>query len=272
MGSPGMLTPVTEQVLATRTTLVTDLKALGLGWGNVVCVHSSTRSLGFVPGGPVSVVQALLDVLGRHGTLVAPTHTTRNSEPSRWAHPAVPAEWWPRIREEMPGFHPKMTPTDHMGAVAELVRTWPGSRRSAHPQLSFAAVGDHAEEIASKHRLAPGFGDDTPLGRVVSLRGQVLLLGVGYDSCSVFHVAEQRTGSAPTVQHGAASQTDGDRRWVTWSDLDHSAHDFADLGAAFETTGAVRTGRVGAATARLFPAADAVAFAERWLREHRSPA
>jgi aminoglycoside 3-N-acetyltransferase len=261
----------TPTVLATRTSLVADLKTMGLGWGNIVCVHASLRAVGFVPGGPVSVVQALLDVLGRHGTLIVPTHTGGNSEPSRWAHPAVPEQWWPRIREEMPGFHPKMTPSQHLGVLPELVRTWPSAKRSDHPQLSFAAVGDRAEEITARHRLAPGFGDGTPLGRLVALRGQVLLLGVGWDSCSLFHVAEQRTGLAATVAHGAATLTDGDRRWVTWTDLDHDASDFAALGAAFETTGVVKTGLVGAATAKLFPAADAVEFAERWIREHRTP-
>lgn len=258
-----------DQVLVTRNSLVADLKRLGLAWGNVVCVHSALTPLGVVCGGPVAVVQALLDVVGRHGTVLVPTHTPGNSEPSRWRHPAVPEDWWPRIRAEQPGFHARMTPSEHMGVVAELVRTWPGARRSEHPQVSFAAVGDRAEEMTARHKLAPAFGDTTPMGRLVAAGGRVLLLGVGYDSASVFHVAEQRTGRAQTVEHGAATQTEGDRRWQTWRDLDHDAGDFADLGAAYELTGAVSVGPVGAATARMFPAADAVAFAERWLAEHR---
>jgi aminoglycoside 3-N-acetyltransferase len=162
-----------------------------------------------------------------------------------------------------------MTPSEHMGVVAELLRTWPGAKRSEHPQLSFAAVGDRAEELTARHRLSPAFGDDTPMGRLVTAGGRVLLLGVGYDRASVLHVAEQRSGRGPTVEHGSATQTDGNRRWVTWTDLDHHGDDFVDLGAAYEITGAVAVGRVGAAVARLFPAADSVAFGERWLTEHR---
>lgn len=255
--------------LVTRSSLVSDLQALGLAWGNVVCVHTSLRALGQVCGGPVAVVQALLDVVGRHGTVLVPTHTPTNSEPSRWSRPAVPAEWWPRIRAEMPGFHPRMTPSQHMGVVAELLRTWPGAKRSEHPQLSFAAVGDRAEEMTARHRLTPGFGDATPMGRLTEAGGRVLLLGVGYGSASVFHVAEQRTSRAAPVEHGSATQNEGNRRWVTWTDLDHDASRFPELGAAFELTGAVSVGRVGAAAARLFPAADAVSFAERWLSQHR---
>lgn len=259
-----------EPALVTRTSLVADLSRLGLGWGNVVCVHASLRALGPLCGGPVAVVQALLEVVGRHGTVLVPTHTPDNSEPSRWTRPPVPPAWWPQIRAEMPGFHPRMTPSRHMGAVAELVRTWPGAKRSEHPQVSFAAIGDRAEEMTARHRLAPAFGDGSPMGRLAAAGGRVLLLGVGYDVASVFHVAEQRTGRAETVEHGAATQTEGDRRWQVWRDLDHDGGDFAELGAAYELTGAVSVGPVGAATARLFPAADAVSFAERWLAGHRS--
>ncbi len=260
---------MTDRPLATRTSIAADLTALGLGWGNVVCVHSSLRALGRVLGGPVAVVQALLDVVGRHGTLLVPTHTPGNSDPASWSNPPAPPEEWPLIRAELPGYHPRSSPSQHMGAVAELVRTWPGAQRSDHPQLSFAAVGDRAAELTAAHRLAPGFGEASPLGRVAAARGSVLLLGAGWSSCSVFHVGEQRAGTAKTVMHGAALATGGDRRWVTWTDLDFDAADFDRLGAAYEATGAVTVGTVAGATARLLPAEGAAAFAADWLqREH----
>jgi aminoglycoside 3-N-acetyltransferase len=261
---------VTERPLATRSTLAADLTALGLGWGDVVCVHSSMRALGRVLGGPVAVVQALVDVVGRHGTVVVPTHTPDNSEPSRWQAPPAPEAEWPTIRAEMPGFHPRSTPSRHMGVIAELVRTWPAARRSEHPQLSFAAIGDRAEELTHKQRLAPGFGADSPLGRLVAARGKVLLLGVGFDACSVFHVGEQRAGAAAMVEHGSAVATEGDRRWVTWADLDHDAAGFAELGAAFAATGVVSAAPVAAATAQLFPAPAAADFATDWLARERA--
>jgi len=62
--------------------LSADLQALGLTAGEVVLVHASTRSLGFVAGGPQAIVQAFLDVLGPAGTLVVPTHTSENTDPA----------------------------------------------------------------------------------------------------------------------------------------------------------------------------------------------
>jgi aminoglycoside 3-N-acetyltransferase len=44
---------------------------------------------------------------------------------------------------------------------------------------------------------------------------------------------------------------------------------FAELGAAFEKERPVVRDTVGAAETRLFSLADAVAFAEVWLTEHR---
>ena len=99
----------------TRDTLAADLRALGLHAGMVVIAHSSLRSLGWVNGGAVAVVQALLDVITPEGTLVMPAHSGEYSDPSYWQHPPVPEAWWPIIRDTMPAFDPRCTPT--RGAV-----------------------------------------------------------------------------------------------------------------------------------------------------------
>ena len=59
----------------TRETLAADLRALGLQSGMVVIVHSSLSSIGWVNGGSMAVVQALLDVITPDGTLVMPAHS-----------------------------------------------------------------------------------------------------------------------------------------------------------------------------------------------------
>src|SRR5215467_1319735 len=121
----------------TRASLAADLRALGLRPGSVVIVHSSLSSLGWVCGGPVAVVEALLDVLGPNGTLVVPTHSGDNSDPAEWRRPPVPETWWPIIREHMPAYDPARTPSTGVGIIPETVRTWPGALRSNHPRTSF---------------------------------------------------------------------------------------------------------------------------------------
>lgn len=80
-----MSTPPPTGPLVTRGTLAAGLRELGVRTGDTLLAHSSLSALGWVCGGPVAVVRALLDVLGPDGTLVVPTQTTRvtPSAPSR---------------------------------------------------------------------------------------------------------------------------------------------------------------------------------------------
>jgi aminoglycoside 3-N-acetyltransferase len=54
----------------TVASLSADLRALGVGAGDVVLLHASRRNVGFVAGGTQAIVHALLDVLASTGTLV----------------------------------------------------------------------------------------------------------------------------------------------------------------------------------------------------------
>ena len=88
----------------TRASLAADLRALGAAESGVLLAHSSLSSLGWVCGGAVAVVGALLDVLAPEGTLVVPTHTAGNSDPAGWANPPIPRSWWTTVREHMRAF------------------------------------------------------------------------------------------------------------------------------------------------------------------------
>jgi aminoglycoside 3-N-acetyltransferase len=256
-------------LLSTRASLATDLAALGLRDGDTVIVHSSLRAVGWVPGGRVAVVQALLDVVGPEGTLVVPTQTMENSDPKHWQRPPVPEAWWPVIREHMPAFDPAVWPSRGIGALAEAIRTWPGAVRSIHPQASFAAVGARAAELMATHELDSQLGEASPLAALERVGARVLLLGVGFDVCTAFHLAEYRA-PVPKTEFACAMHTERGREWVTYTDVATSSDDFDRLGAAYEPRATLRRGRVGAADARLFPAAEAIAFAVEWLRVNRA--
>jgi aminoglycoside 3-N-acetyltransferase len=271
-GSP----PVTGEQLAC------DLRRLGVEPGQILLVHASLKSLQWVSGGAPTVVAALREVVGPAGHVVVPTGTEENSLTSR-AHRAriarlTPDKVW-EYRLSMPPFDKDSTPSG-MGAVSEALRTTGGAVRSAHPQSSFAAIGPKAEFLMDGHHLNCHLGEDSPLAKLYRLDAHVLLLGVGYEFCSAFHLAEYRyTVPAPRKRYSCAVVVDGRRQWITYQDVVLDDGDFVDIGKSLDSeseaavkNGAealVKTGNVGNAFSRLVPLVLAVDHAQRWMTLHR---
>ncbi|MFG2037380.1 aminoglycoside N(3)-acetyltransferase [Dactylosporangium sp. NPDC048998] len=246
-----------------------QLRELGLPQGATVITHSSLSRLGWVAGGAQAVVLALLRSVGADGTLVMPTHSRHLTEPADWGNPPVPPDWWEIIRAETPAYDPRTTPTGYMGAIVDCLRSFPGVLRSAHPTVSFAALGPLAARITDGHELDDGLGEGSPLARLYEADAWVLLLGVGHDNNTSLHLAEYRADVPKRyLRQGSPMLVDGERRWVAYRELADDTSLFEPLGKDFaEITGGERTGPVGAGTARLMRQRELVDFGARWLTQ-----
>lgn len=251
--------------------IVADLKRLGVESGMTLLVHSSLSALGWVVGGAQTVVGALIESVGPEGTLVLPTHSGGGTDPSGWSNPPVDRDWWPIIRETMPGFDPDLTPTRGMGAIPECFRRARDVVRSNHPHTSFTARGPLAEKLTADHALESSLGEHSPLARIYDLGGSVLLLGVGHESNTSLHLCEYRAEYPSKIleQQGAATQRHGESQWVIFEDLAYDSEDFEQIGEAYEMDGDCSRNMVGYGDAFLCPQVDLIDFGVKWISKNR---
>jgi aminoglycoside 3-N-acetyltransferase len=259
--------PVSGSPVVAEVDILEGLRALGVEHGATVLVHCALSQFGLVAGGEQAVLQALRHAVGVLGTVVMPSQSWHLCDPDFLDDPSQDLATRRAMRDALPAFDPALTPTRTMGRVAELFRTLPGSHRSPHPHRSFAAAGLAAETIVRTHDHDDPFGETSPLARLYDERATILLLGVGYESCTALHLAEARAGGPrASVRNGAPLLVDGIRCWVAWEEPVVDDELFPQIGAAFEETGAVTRVRIGAAECRSIPLADLIDFAAPHLK------
>lgn len=153
--------------------LIKDLKALGLGQGDIVFTHSSLSAMGRVEGGCETVINAMKEVVSESGTLLFPAFTF-----------------------DVCVKPPYCFSVNHsrccVGAIPEYFRTLPDTVRSIHPSHSVSAWGKEAAPMTKDHIL-----DHTPCGEHAPLRllpqmgGKILMLGCGWSPNTSMHGVEE---------------------------------------------------------------------------------
>ncbi|MCF0110154.1 MAG: AAC(3) family N-acetyltransferase [Erysipelotrichaceae bacterium] len=251
--------------VVTRNDIMQGLALLGLEEGMVVEVHSSLSSFGYVVGGAQTVVDALIDIVGRTGTILMPMQCSDNTEPANWINPPIDPELNPVVRKNMPAFNVYNTEAVNMGAIVENFRRREGVVFSNHPTSAFCARGRYAKLLTNRHSLHFGLSGESPVSRLYELKGSVLLLGVGYDNCTCMHLAEYLAECRPIIVNGSAISVEGRQTWKKYLDLDIDSDIFKQIGQVLEGKGLVSHMKIGNCDAILFNATQAVDEAVRYL-------
>jgi aminoglycoside 3-N-acetyltransferase len=157
--------------MMTHKDIVSILRILGLDKGDNVIVHSSLKAFGYVESGARTVIEALISVLGDKGTLIMPTFTLSF------------------LMSESPVLDLIRTPSE-TGLITEVFRRHENVFRSKHITHSVAAWGKCAKEVASLES-ATAWGQSSPFQWLLDNGGKVLMLGVGYDRCTMIHRVEE---------------------------------------------------------------------------------
>lgn len=220
----------------TRSALTAALLHMGLRAGDNVIVHSSFRALGPVDGGPLAVLDALLDAIGPRGNLMLPTFNYTSPLPD-------------------PYFDPMETPA-RTGVIPELGRRRPGAIRSWHPTHSVAVIGPDAAELTAGHLDVRVMGKGSPIDKLAQRGGKVLLVGVGMVANTTIHIAEEHAGTPKVSKYDPLPfikirKPDGKL-------IEHQLDSSPSCSAGFEAaalpirrSGALRDGRAGAALVQL---------------------
>lgn len=165
----------------TKSDVINAVKALGILPGDIVLVHSSMKSMGYVEGGPDTVIDGFLEVLGDTGTLVMPTLSQTDF--------ANAYRDWHLDR-----------PSD-VGLLTEVFRKRSDAKRSDQATHSVAAIGKDAVGITEGHTaFGPRFGTfgsyafsySSPWQKMYDSRAKVVFVGVNMRYHTFRHFAEYR--------------------------------------------------------------------------------
>jgi aminoglycoside 3-N-acetyltransferase len=242
----------------TTQDLLRGLRTLGLARGDAVLVHSSLSSLGYVQGGADTVIDALLMAVAPDGTVLVPTLT--GSAALDAEHPPV--------------YDPAETPC-WTGRIPETFRRRPDAVRSLHPTHSVAAIGTQARELTAghEHSITP-CGPDSPYGRLAASGGYILLLGVGHEVNTSYHLVEEIVGVPYHIQPGLVAAQVIEQGSVRTIHLMLHRYGppraFSRLEPALRERGIQRDGQIGQAHARLVDAGRMVELACQALRQDPS--
>ncbi len=170
--------------MASYTDLKLGLTRLGLTSSPVI-VHASLRAFGHIEGGADTLVKILL------------ASTSGVMMPAFTYKPMLTPEVGPPNNGMLYGkerdqnrmaepFTPEMPVDKLIGTLAEILRVYPGVRRTFHPILSFC--GFHVERALDAQTI---FNPLAPIAALSDQDGWVLLLGVDHTVNTAIHYAEK---------------------------------------------------------------------------------
>lgn len=163
----------------TREDIKNAVEQLGVTRGDIVLVHSSFKSMGYVEGGAEAVISGFLEAIGEEGTLVLPTFTQKDFDHAY--------ETWHIDKESDTGY------------LTNYFRKRKGSLRSDQATHSVAACGKYAEYLTKTHghthKRFGNMGDtpfsaDSPWEKMYDMNAKVVLLGVNAMKITFRHYAE----------------------------------------------------------------------------------
>lgn len=200
-----------------------SLETLGLKEGDIVLLHSSLASIGFVEGGAETVVEAFLETLGEKGTLATPVF-------------------------------------GNLGIITKIVEKHPRSIKSDCPFGTISAIGADAEYICENHWKAEScHAEGSPYLKIAEKDGFVCLMGVDQDRSTTLHSVEALL-KLPYLRKTEEKTIETSEGKITkaWKHYPGPHRDFIGLDKMLRESGKMKTGKIGKSMTRLIKSKDLI--------------
>lgn len=136
--------------------------------GDDVLVHASLGLLGHFEAGVDDIIDALVQAVSPRGTVIMMSDTRSFSKTGTFS----------------------MDQPSETGLLTERMRQRSGVIRSRVPMVSFVACGPKARYFTAEYHSH--LDDTATLSRLLEQDGKVMMMGVSYEKCTLFHLSEER--------------------------------------------------------------------------------
>ena len=226
--------------------LIEEFKNLGIEAGDHIGIGLSFKSLGNVIGGPDTFIDALLEVVGPEGTIMANTYT-------------------PNLKNRV--FEIRYS-SPNTGIVPEKIMIRKDAIRSRHPVTSVAAIGRLAHHLTDGHdQNTPAY---MPYSRLAESNGKILSIGIGDRLVGFRHQAQYQAGLLsiiPLRWGGRYRDTDGNIKIFKVKEPGGCVERLPELVPVLREKGIVKDGRIGEAKALLVESKEALAIMTDLLKK-----
>lgn len=155
----------------TEKKLARAFEQLNIPPGALVCVHSMLSGLGYIVGGPETVIKAIQRAIPGCTIMM----------------PSFPFSGSAKDYVDSGAIYDRDNTPSQSGLLTECLRKMPGAVRSLHPTHPCVALGPRAHELIDGSENSPTpFGDDSTYGRFSADENAYLLL-IHTNNTSIVH-------------------------------------------------------------------------------------
>lgn len=122
----------------TYNSLKSDLLKLGVSGGDTIFLRVSYKAMGKAEGGPKTLIDAIMDIIGGDGTIILTAFPIRYINKIKWFYK----------NKIFDNYH---RPKSNTGALSYIAMTYPNALVSKRIDFPFVVIGKNAQYLTSNH-------------------------------------------------------------------------------------------------------------------------